>query len=49
MLISKDSRGVAGAQKELFLGRRIMIQGLAHSHVRGNRQNTEENALFFPF
>jgi hypothetical protein len=49
MLVSKDSKGVASAKKELFLGRRITIQGLAHSYVRGNRQNTEENASLFPF
>jgi len=37
MLISKDSKGVADAKKELFLERRIIMQGLAHSHVHGNR------------
>jgi hypothetical protein len=49
MLVSKDSKGVASAKKELFLGRRITMQGLVYSYVRGNRQNTEENALLFPF
>ena len=49
MLVSKDSRGVASAKKELFLGRRIIMQGLAHSHTRGNKQSTKENALLFPF
>jgi hypothetical protein len=49
MLVSKDSKGIASAKKELFLRRRITMQGLAHSYVRGNRQNIEENALLFPF
>jgi hypothetical protein len=49
MLISKDNRDIIGIKKELFLERRIMIQGLAYSHVYRNRQSTEENALFFPF
>jgi len=40
ILISKDSKGIASAKKELFLGRRITMQRLVHSHVRGNRQNT---------
>jgi len=35
-------------QKRAFY-KRIIMQGLAHSHVRGNRQSTEENALLFPF
>jgi len=38
MLISKDSKGIANAKKELFLERRITMQGLAHSHVHRNRQ-----------
>jgi hypothetical protein len=49
MLFSKDSKGVAGAKNELFLEKRITMQGLAYNYVRGNRQNTEENALLFPF
>jgi len=49
ILISKDSKGIASAKKELFLGRRITMQRLAHSHMRRNRQNIEENALLFPF
>jgi hypothetical protein len=49
MLIFKDSGGVASAKIELFIGRRIIMQGLAHSHTRGNKKSTKENALLFPF
>ena len=49
MLISKDSKGVADAKKELFLERRITMQGLAHSHVHGNRQIRRRMLHYFLF
>jgi hypothetical protein len=38
ILISKDSKSVANAKKELFVKRRITMQGLAYNHVYKNRQ-----------
>jgi hypothetical protein len=38
MLTFKDSKGVASAKKELFLGRRITMQGLVYSHVLRNKR-----------
>ena len=49
MLISKDSKGIANAKKELFLERRIIMQGLAHSHVHGNRQIRRRMLYYFLF
>jgi len=49
MLVSKDNKSVANAKKELFLRRRIIMQGLAYNYMRKNRQNIKENALLFPF
>jgi len=36
ILISKDSKGVISAKKELFLRKRIIMQGLIYSHVCKN-------------
>jgi len=49
MLISKDNKGVANAKKELFLERRIIMQGLAHSHVHKNRQIQRRMLYYFLF
>jgi len=47
MLISKDSKGIVNAKKELFLEKRTTMQGLAHSYIYKNRQIQRRMLYYF--